>query len=194
MDISTKILTDFKEGRIQGFYNDVYPSLLTYAARCLGSDYGFMAEDCVQESVYKAFCKSADFGTPFQLKSYLYVCVHNYAMSILRKHNSRARYLSERNDTIDDISGSIIYQETLDLLYSALKSLPADLYKVFEMSYEQGMKNAEVAERMGLSESSIKKKKMQLIRLLREQFAKDERMLLLLGMLMWAESINASFV
>ena len=188
MEITNQILSDFKAGRIYGFYNEVYPSLLLYATRCLGANHGFLAEDCVQECVFKAFSKSSDFGSPFQLKSYLYICIHNYAVSVLRKSNSSMRYISEQDNFDEDISRSIIYQETIDLLYRALKELPDDLYQVYELSFERGMKNAEVAQIMGLSESSIKKKKAQMIHFLRERFGSDKNFLLLLAILSLASN------
>ena len=51
MILSEQIFNEFKSGIFNGFYKEVYPSLLTYAVRCLTSTYGYLAEDCVQDSI-----------------------------------------------------------------------------------------------------------------------------------------------
>ena len=183
MNITEEIFRDFRAGKIQGFYHEVYPSLLTYAARCLGESNGYMAEDCTQESIFKAYCKRDDFDTPGKLKSYLYICIHNDAVSYLRKYHSSLNYQREQDHFEKDIQHAIIEQETLDLLFEAISSLPADLREFFSLCFEQGLRNAEVALRIGLSESSVKKKKAKMLQLLREHFKDNERMLLLLALL-----------
>ena len=183
MIISKQVFTDFQAGRIQGFYHEVYPSLLTYAVRCLGETYGYLAEDCVQESIFKAYNHSSEFLTANQLKNYLYICIHNDAVSVLRKHYSRQNYLREQVDMEEDVNRAIIEQETIDLLYDAISRLPDDLHTVFTLSFEQGLKNAEVGQRMGISESAVKKKKAKMIQLLRDYFAGNEKVLVLLAII-----------
>lgn len=183
MILSEQIFNEFKLGIFNGFYKEVYPSLLTYAVRCLTSTYGYLAEDCVQDSIYQAFRKSNDFHSVAQLKSFLYICIHNGAVSYQRKYNSQKNYVLEQNHFEDDISHTIIEQETMDLLYDALQYLPNDLRQVFHLSFERGMKNAEVGKLMGISESGAKKKKAKMIQLLRERFSGNEKILVLIAIL-----------
>ena len=101
----------------------------------------------------------------------------------MRKHHSRQNYLREQSDYEEDVHRSIIEQETIDLLYEAISRLPDDLHTIFVLSFEQGLKNAEVGERMQISESAVKKKKMKMIQLLRDHFAGNEKVLLLIAMM-----------
>ena len=71
----------------------------------------------------------------------------------------------------------------MDLLYDALQYLPNDLRQVFHLSFERGMKNAEVGKLMGISESGAKKKKAKMIQLLRERFSGNEKVLVLIAIL-----------
>ena len=50
-----EILADFKKGKLESFYQQVYGKLLLYASRQLGQHYSFLAEDCVQDAVCKAY-------------------------------------------------------------------------------------------------------------------------------------------
>ena len=167
MYIRTSILQDFKDGRIEGFYAEVYPSLLLYAMRNLGADYAFLGEDCVQDSVFEAYHKREDFSTPEQFKSFLYKCVYNKIVSIRRKNRSRDNYLAQKDNSPYNLLHAILEQETLDLLHEAIDRLPPDLSLILELSYVKNMKNAEVASVLSISESAVKKKKARMLNLLR---------------------------
>lgn len=180
MQITDGILKNFKAGDIDTFYAEIYPSLLTFAARFLGADYSFLAEDCVQDAIFTAYGQRSIFLSPVQFKSFIYSCVRNNAVSVLRKNRSRDNYISQNHDDRYDLDNAIIEQETLDLLYAAINRLPEDMRLIFELSFERGMKNADVAGELGISESMVKKRKMKMIAILRETFAGDEALLLLI--------------
>lgn len=184
MELSLQTHYDFVSGRLESFYAGVYPSLLLFAARALGDMYGFLAEDCVQDAIYKAYQRRSQFSTPSYLKSFLYQCVHNEAVSILRKHNSKQRYVIQQ-DTIHDFRTAIIEQETLDLLFAAIEELPADLREVFHLSFEDGLTNQEAGARMGISESAVKKKKAKMISMLRERFKDNGHMQMFITLLIF---------
>lgn len=166
--ITEHILSNFKEGQIESLYKEVYPSLILYASRCLGESYSFLAEDIVQEAIYKIYGIRDVFHGPAHFKSYLYNTIHNEAVSIQRKGNSRLLYLSEKKEQYVDMRNSIIEQETLDLLFNAIDHLPEELRQVFELSFEQGLKNEEVAKKMHCSTSTIKNRKKSIITYLRQ--------------------------
>lgn len=185
MQITDTILQDFQQGSIATLYDAAYASLLAYSARCLGVDYAFLAEDCVQEAVLKAYCDRGRFDNGAHLKAFLYMAIHNHAVSLLRKRHSSAHYLAEQTDLDDDLQTTIIEQETLDRLYAAIAALPARLRQIFDLSFEQGLKNAEVAALLSMSESNVKKQKAKLIATLRDELRDSAPALVLL-----AEIIN----
>ena len=186
MKLTQRIYHGFLAGQMDDFYAHVYPSLLTFAARNLGDNYAFLAEDCVQSAVFKAYERRDTFDTPSYLKSFLYHCIHNAAVSILRKHVSWHRYAEQNLCNEPDPTTAIIEQETLDLLFEAIDQLPKDLRQVFELSFEEQLTNREAGLRMGISESGFKKKKARMIALLRERFSDNPKMLLMITMLFMA--------
>lgn len=184
MTIYKQIFDDFREGHIEPFYETMYPELLVYVSRILGEEFSFLAEDCVQDAVMKAYDQRLSFPTPLQWKVFLYTCVRNGAISILRKGKAHDNYVGNRDED-EGISLDIIEQETLTLLYSAINELPEELRQLFELSFEQGLKNAEVATMLSVAEITVKKRKARLISMLRERLRGrvDEVVLLaLLGM------------
>ena len=64
---------------------------------------------------------------------------------------------------------ALIEHETLDALYAAIKSLPPNYRELLSMSFEEGLKNAEIAARLGVSEITVKKRKARMIEMLRSR-------------------------
>lgn len=165
------MLAEFKSGKISTFYNELYAKLLVYASRHLGADYAFLAEDCVQDSIYKAYEQRASFKSILTLKAFLYSCIHHAAIDILRKNNAQSNYLSQQEDQTEFLN-SIIEQETLNLLYDSIERLPEKYRRIFELHFEQGLKNAEIAKLLNVTESAVKKQKAQMLDLLRKDLQK----------------------
>lgn len=168
MMTSDEIWIDFKQGKLEAFYKNKYNKLLVYASRTLGPDYGFLAEDCVQDAVYKAYYQRHTFSGAQAFYAFFYTCIYHAAIDILRRNNARSHYLSQQEKDTEFLN-SIIEQETLSLLYDAIENLPQKYRRIFDLSFEQGLKNAEIAALLGVTESAIKKQKATMLKLLREE-------------------------
>lgn len=170
MNIYEYIFTEFKKGELLPFYQNMYPELLAYATRLLGDEFAFQAEDCVQDAIFKAYQQTKTFTSPLQWKIFLYTCLRNEAISVLRKGKAQRNYLSQTEvDGTEDLSLDFIEQETITLLYEAINTLPEKYRTIFELSFEKGLKNAEIAQLLHVAEITVKKQKGRLIELLREK-------------------------
>lgn len=170
MQLTQTILYDFKAGKLDSFYSEAYTSLLSYATRILTPEYAFLAEDCVQDCIFRSYQQRHSLTDPSRWKSLLYTSVHNSAISILRHHSAQQHYLSTNDNlTEQDISLSIIEQETLDLLFSAIDSLPEKYRTLFTLSFEQGLSIPEIADQLNLSISGVKKQKSKMLTILRDK-------------------------
>lgn len=181
-----QVFQEFKAGRIERFYRESYAQLLVYASRQLGGNYAFLAEDCVQDAVYKAYEQRETFASHLTFKAFLYTCIHNMATDILRKNQAQSTYLSQQEKQTEFLN-SIIEQETLNLLHDSIERLPEKYRRIFELHFEEGLKNAEIAERLGVTESAVKKQKAHMLELLRKDLKPkigDNRLALLL-LLQW---------
>ena len=183
MNITEDILQDFRNGKIEPFYMELYPSLLSYAKRVLGPGNEFLAEDCIQDAIYQVYQGRRSFTTPLQMRSFLFTCVHNAIITVFRKQERQQRYLAEREWIEDSVIDELLLQETLDRLYAAIDALPDHLHRIFELSFEQGMKNVEIAAMLKLSPETIKKQKAKLISSLRQHFKDDHLVLFLLSVI-----------
>ncbi len=180
-----KIYNDFKEGIIDTLYAEMYAPMMAYAARFLTNDYAMMAEDTVQEAIIKAYQTRGTFSTPYQLKSFLFTCIHNNCISVLRKVSSHQNYTAQPQEEVErEFSASMIEQETIDMLHAAIRELPEKYQQLFELSYEQGLKNEEAARLLDISLNGFNKRKAKMISLLRERFKDSELMQLLITVLL----------
>ena len=165
-----QILTDFINGDIDVFYKKMYWPLLAYAVRYLGNDYSFLAEDCVQDAIVLSYERRSTFNFMWQLKGYVYTCVHNNCINILRKTKLEHDYAAQQKDIEDEIAAGMIEQETIDLLHKAIEELPEQYRQIFELNYEQGMKMKEVADALNITFEALKKRKIKTFALLRDKF------------------------
>jgi RNA polymerase sigma-70 factor (ECF subfamily) len=165
------ILAAFHRGELEPFYREVYPAILLFASRYLGDRMDFLAEDCVQDAIFDAWKRRERFPSLPSLRSFLYTSIRNDIVSLSRKERARRRYLSLQEEETR-FNTSVIDQETRLLLHNAIAALPPRERQVLEMSFIEGLKNAEIAERLALSDSSVKKYKTSAIRLLRQKLAR----------------------
>lgn len=179
------VYAQFMEGHIEAFYESAYALLIVYAERLLGPALAYMAEDCVQDAVFEAYGKRREMESAAHMKQFLYRCVHNNAVSVLRKDQSRARYLSADAPGVeDDHSLEVIRQETLSRLAYALEQLPPELRDMARLVFREGLSGQEIAARLGMSLSGVKKRKTRLLQTLRSLVG-DEALMALVTAL-WA--------
>ena len=159
----------FVKGDIKPFYSDMYADIILYAIRILGEEYSFMAEDCVQDAVLTTYTRRGELDTPGAWKAFLMACVRYNAIAVLRKSSYHKRFLEniDPDATQSDSSYAIIEHEIHLMLYSVIDSLPEKYREIFDLSFEQGLKNAEVANLLKIAEITVKKRKATLIELIR---------------------------
>ncbi|MDE6370493.1 MAG: sigma-70 family RNA polymerase sigma factor [Duncaniella sp.] len=170
MPSSDHIFRMFVRGKMAPFYERYYPGMITYASRLLGDQLAWMADDCVQDAVLDAFQKRASFGTADQWRAHILTCIHHRAVSALRRLTALRNY-TERHDASvieDDATRALIEHETLDALYGAIRDLPPEYRTILSLSFEEGLKNAEIAARLGVAEITVKKRKARMLAMLRD--------------------------
>ncbi len=167
----------------------MYPGLIRYATRLLGETLTFMAEDCVQDSILKTYLAREEIKNESQWRSWLFVTIRNRAVDMIRKAENNGIYIEKvKTDgewSDDDVSLDIVEQETVDIIYTAVQSLPEIYRQIFELSFEQALRNSEVAEQLAIAEITVKKRKARLLELLRQRLGRsisEEYILMLLSM------------
>ena len=157
------------------FYERYFPGMVMYASRLLGTELDWMADDCVQDAVLDAFQKRHSFVSAEQWRAHMLACIRNKAVSALRKLSAMRNYTdvgpSELHEA--DATRALIEHETLDSLYAAIGNLPPDYRALLRMSFEEGLKNSEIAAALGVAEITVKKRKLRLLEMLRRSMGRD---------------------
>lgn len=173
----------FVAGKMTPFYERYYPGMLMYATRLLGDELEWMADDCVQDAVMDAFQKRRTFKTPDQWRAHILACIRNKAVSALRRLSAMRNYTAERSNNGESMEGdasrAMIEHEMLDALYAAIEDLPAEYRTLLRMSFEEGLKNAEIAQRLGVAEITVKKRKAKMLEMLRDKLGGNVDMVML---------------
>lgn len=178
------IYRSFVKGQLHPFYSTMYAGLIRYAVRMLGDGLAYMAEDCVQDCVLNTYLHRHELATMERWRSWMLISIRNRAIEIMRRASTARAYedSADRADMADDdITLSIIEQETLDEIFATVASLPERYREIFELSFEQGMKIADIARELGIAEITVKKRKARLIDILHRRLG-DNAMLLVMSM------------
>ncbi|MEZ3550586.1 MAG: sigma-70 family RNA polymerase sigma factor [Muribaculaceae bacterium] len=165
-----KIFEDFRKGRIEGFYTHVYPDILVYATSLLHGELAMRAEDFVQDAVEASYRRREEFRSAGEWKSFMIACIRNRIISWKRHCDARENYVANLDDDVvvtTDALHDYIEVETRIRLYNAIATLPEQLRQVFALSFEEGLRNSEIAARLGVAEITVKKRKARLIERLR---------------------------
>lgn len=184
MNDTDYIFHQFKRGNLAPFFREMYSGVMVYAIKVLGDEFAFLAEDCVQEAIITTYNRRDDIETVDSWRGFMLACVRHNAIAILRKNSRHQSYIEELEqiDWENDSSYLLIEHEVHQMLYDAIRSLPDKYRQIFELSFKQGLKNAEIAAMLGVAEITVKKRKANMLSFLREKLGGllDEKTILLI--------------
>lgn len=166
----------FKRGDLHPFYVGLYPALIRYAVKLTGESLAYLSEDCVQDAILDTYFHRESLETVAHWRNCLFFNIRNRAIDLIRRADCNQAFVNNAllsDDEADDISLAIIYQDALDVIYAAVDSLPEEYRGLFELSFREGLKNAEIADRMCVAEITIKKRKARMLERIRVMLGSD---------------------
>lgn len=119
-----------------------------------------IAENLVQEVFIKLWINKEKLANVENLNAYLNTVVRNHILNYLRKVAAEQKFLQrlavkeiEKEKTGFD---RVCYKELQHLVHEAVDQLPPQQKRVYNFSRSEGLKYEEIAERMGISRSTVK--------------------------------------
>lgn len=152
-------------GAFNQFCKERFPALIAYARLFLSE---YWAEDVVQDvffGVWQNRAKLENDGS--DLQSYLIRSVYNRCMNYLKKGKLADSFRNEYEKQISSIVGdyyspddnpvimSIFNADLRNIIEQAISSLPPRCQEVFRMSYLDNLSEKQIAERLGISLSTV---------------------------------------
>ncbi|WP_367209077.1 RNA polymerase sigma factor [Sphingobacterium sp. R2] len=141
-------------------YDRYWDKMLAVACNRLGNLQE--AEECVQDVLCKLWKLRSTFSLQNEkLSSYLARAVRNQTFNIIYQNKQKRQKLagySPQEDVIDSISPErkLIIQELQQQIDKAIKNLPPQCQLVFVMNKNEGLTTKEIADKLNLSENTVK--------------------------------------
>ena len=131
------------------------------------------ARDAVQELFITVWQHAGRIDSGGNIKGYLYTVLRNRILTAM----SRSKYFDDyinsylafEQQAVAATEETVLARELEQLLEEKIRQLPPKMREVYELSWNDHLSNKEIAERMSLSEGTVKQHKHQAMRILRGQ-------------------------
>ena len=156
--------------RFEEIYTGRYTRLYYYALHIVNDE--SVAKDILND-VFAALWKNIATVKPEQINAYLLTSVRNRSVDHLRHQIMQDQYSDEYLHTVDEYYDD--YNDEKDrIVEEMLAQLSPPTDEILEMCYLKRMKYAEVAEKLDISTSTVKKHIVKALKILRERY-KDKK-------------------
>ncbi len=173
-----KIVFDF-------VFDYYYSGLCAYCERITNSHE--VSEDIVQDVFVTLWMKHYKIRIESSLKNYLFTSVKNRSLDYLkyeeRKSKNLANLALKKELSENLVSLWFAESELQAIVQKSLEKLPPRSREIFEMSRFEGLKNQEIADKLGLSKRTVELQISNALKQLREDLKDYLPLFLLLGLL-----------
>ena len=173
-----RLLTELKNGSFHAFerlYNMYSGKLYNFIMR-ISSGYQYMAEEVVQSAFIRVWEVRERVEPESSFISFLCTIAKNLLMNMYQRQTVEYVYNEYLKNTGVDRDSQT--EESIDLRFlneyidSLAEELPAQRKKIFILSKRQNYTNKEIAEMMGISESTVATQLSLAVKFMREQLMK----------------------
>ena len=164
----------FKEGH-RSAYEDIYRRywalLYSHARRMVQSDED--AKDLVQDVFSVFWLDGPTLELQTTLSAYLYSLVRYKVFNLIDRKKVRNNYLSSLEDFIKKNEYSAEYRvrekQMEALIEKEIATLPPKMREVFELSRKANLNYREIAEKLNISDNTVKKQMSNALKILRSR-------------------------
>ncbi len=166
---------NLKNINIQDFeklFKKYYAELCGYAVKYTKNKQS--SEEIVQNVFYKIWEKRSFINVKISVKAYLYVSVRNLCLQKINRDkitDTYMKYLYEQDNTeIITPYDSFIFNETKEIFNDVLNSLSQRCSEIFILSRFEGLKYAEIADRLEISVKTVEANISKALKIFRTYF------------------------
>lgn len=173
--------TNFDERQLEELFKLHFQYLCNFAKQYVGDMN--VAQDITQKVFIRLWEKRSELDPASSLKSYLFTSVKNRCLNHIRdnkKYQSKILDVDCGDFDLAIEEDPFAEEELSEKIAAALASLPPTCRKVFEMSRFQGMKYAEIAEELSVSQKTVEAHMSKALKILREALKQYLLILLLI--------------
>uniref|UniRef100_UPI003217A30E RNA polymerase sigma-70 factor n=1 Tax=uncultured Draconibacterium sp. TaxID=1573823 RepID=UPI003217A30E len=134
-----------------------------------------ISEDIVQDLFITLWIKHDQLEISSSLKNYLFTSVRNRSLDYLKKQKNRAQHLNSAIDTkkyAENLSSFWFAESELETLFEkSLEKLPPRCREIFKLSRIEGIKNQQIAEKLGISKRTVELQISNALKFLRKDLS-----------------------
>lgn len=153
-------------------YERYWPLLYRHAVKMLRN--GDESEDVVQDVFVNFWKKAPDLEDRTSVGAYLYTATRNRILNLFTRNNVHINYLNDLGDFMKDgyeVTDHLVREKILaGLIEAEIQKLPTRMREVFELKRKQNLSYKEIAEKMDISELTVKTQMNKAITILRSKF------------------------
>jgi RNA polymerase sigma-70 factor (family 1) len=168
-----KLTVLLKQGDQTAFteiYNRYWAEMYYHTFRMLKDE--DTSKDVVQDVFSTLWLKSSELNVSTKLSGNLYISVRNKVLNLVAQNKVRSDYLSSVaafvSQTTNDAS---LYddREILELVEAEIRNLPSRMREIFELSRKDNLSHKEIAERLNLSDQTVKKQVQNALKIIKNK-------------------------
>ncbi|WP_286860025.1 MULTISPECIES: RNA polymerase sigma factor [Sphingobacterium] len=133
------------------------------------------SKDIVQDLFASIWARTDNLKSEENLAGYLFIASRNKVLKLIQKGKTRSDYLNELGkywtlasyDTIDKLDE----KELMMLVTEEIAKLPSKMQEVFQLSRVQNLSHKEIAQRLNISETTVRKQVQNSLRILRTRLS-----------------------
>jgi RNA polymerase sigma-70 factor (ECF subfamily) len=176
-------LDELKTGDIrlyESLFREYYRPLVVYAMKYVRD--ADAAKEIVQEFFVRLYEKRSSLVIDTSLKSYFYRSVYNSCINYITHMEMRNRHIrnlamQSENEFSDD---QVALIELQNRIYKTVENMPDQCRRIFKMNRFEGLKNEQIAVKLGISKRTVETQISKALRILRKKLADYFPLLLLL--------------
>jgi RNA polymerase sigma-70 factor (family 1) len=159
-------IKDGDERALEIVFREIYSPLCNYSRHLTGDP--FLSQEIVQDVLLKIWQNRSMLIINESFRAYLFKSVHNHALNAIRHQKTRIhsvnlpgseeiwQFVTDNYDIDDNLIEKIFSDETEKLIHQAIEKLPEQCGRIFRMSRFESLTNKEIAEKLCLSENTVK--------------------------------------
>lgn len=187
-ELQDDIILAFKQGD-RGAFNAIYDQMnkpiLTFCKYMVPVE---DAEDITAEIFFRLWKSHQTWDSINNIKAFLFISARNACINFIRQQKVRSAKNKEIEVLMSESENMVLRAELESELISRIRqeieNLPPSCKKVFTLSYFEGYKNPEIAEKLSISDQTVKNLKTMALKMVRTSILKQGLQVNLLALML----------
>jgi len=133
------------------------------------------AKDVIQEIFSKLWLKATEIRSNQNLAGFLYVAARNRVLNLMEQNRVRNDYVKSIASFVSEIDPSAIdhvdEKKIIQIIEQEILNLPPKMREIFEMSRKENLSHKEIAEKLNISDQTVKKQVQNALKIIRPKIS-----------------------